>query len=290
VGSSPWSRGAICILLVACALAFPGRARAEKSEREVRARELFVLGKYAEALDIYAKLYAETAHPTYLRNVGRCYQNLGEAEKAIASFREYLRQAKGLSADERGVVEQYIREMQAIKEQRQEKRPETSPPAEPVAKTPPAARERPPASDSKTAPTAHAVVSRPGGEATPDHEPAARTRRTAALVVGAASVAALGAGAFFGLRAMSKQSDSDSLCPNNLCRGNGVALSQDAKTNARLADVAIGVGLVGAGIATYLFLSSGGGEGAAHASNGSRLHLAPQLGPSLAGLLAEVSW
>jgi hypothetical protein len=245
-------------------MALPARAHAEKSEREVQARELFVLGKYAESLEIYAKLYAETAHPTYLRNVGRCYQNLGEADKAIASFREYLRQAKGLSSDERGVVEQYIREMQALKEKRQE----TSPPPERVTKATP-----PPDSDAKA------------------KTPPERSRRTAALVVGAASVAALGVGAFFGVRAMSKQSDSDNLCPNNLCVGDGVALSQDAKSNARICDVAVGAGLIGAGIATYLFLSSSGsGEGAAHARTESKVRLTPQLGPTLAGLQAGVSW
>jgi serine/threonine-protein kinase len=276
------SRGLFCVVFLACVMALPARAHAEKSEREVQARELFVLGKYAESLEIYAKLYAETAHPTYLRNVGRCYQNLGEADKAIASFREYLRQAKGLSSDERGVVEQYIREMQALKEKRQE----TSPPPERVTKATP-----PPDSDAKAkTPPERSLVSHPGPESPPP-DSGARPRRTAALVVGAASVAALGVGAFFGVRAMSKQSDSDNLCPNNLCVGDGVALSQDAKSNARICDVAVGAGLIGAGIATYLFLSSSGsGEGAAHARTESKVRLTPQLGPTLAGLQAGVSW
>src|SRR6185369_18035162 len=98
------------------ALGTPARAPAQQQKsEEVRARELFVFGRYAEALAIYGKLYAETAHPTYLRNVGRCYQNLGEADKAIASFREYLRQATDTPPDQRAKIEGYIREMEELK-------------------------------------------------------------------------------------------------------------------------------------------------------------------------------
>src|SRR5437763_4667411 len=78
--------------------------QAAPSQRELDAREAFAAGRYEQALDLFAKLYAETLHPTYLRNIGRCEQNLGQPEKAIASFREYLRKARGLSADERSEV------------------------------------------------------------------------------------------------------------------------------------------------------------------------------------------
>jgi hypothetical protein len=54
-------------------------------------------------------------HPTYLRNIGRCQQNLGEPDKAIASFREYLRKAKDLSADQRAEIDGYIAEMEQLK-------------------------------------------------------------------------------------------------------------------------------------------------------------------------------
>lgn len=82
--------------------------------REMEAREAFAAGSYKHALDIYAKLYAERLHPTYLRNIGRCYQNLGEPERAISSFREYLRKAKDLTPEERTEVEGYITEMEDL--------------------------------------------------------------------------------------------------------------------------------------------------------------------------------
>ena len=54
-------------------------------------------------------------HPTYLRNIARCHQNLGDADKAISSFREYLRKARDLPPDQRAEIEGYIAEMEQMK-------------------------------------------------------------------------------------------------------------------------------------------------------------------------------
>ena len=94
--------------------------QAKKDPREMQAREAFAAGSYKEALDIYTKLYAERLHPTYLRNIGRCYQNLHESDRAISSFREYLRKAKDMPADERAEVEGYIKEMEDLQRQNAE--------------------------------------------------------------------------------------------------------------------------------------------------------------------------
>jgi tetratricopeptide (TPR) repeat protein len=102
------------------ALVAAGRVTAAADPREMKAREEFGAGRYDAALEIFAKLYAETLHPTYLRNVARCYQNLGQPERAITSFREYLRKAKHITADERAEVEDYIKEMEALKKQQDE--------------------------------------------------------------------------------------------------------------------------------------------------------------------------
>ena len=101
-------------------------AVAATDPREITAREYFVDGRYQEALDLFAKLYAETLHPNYLRNIGRCYQNLGEPDKAITNFRDYLRKAKNVTHDERTEVEGYISDMEKLKE-RQEKERESAP-------------------------------------------------------------------------------------------------------------------------------------------------------------------
>ena len=99
------------------------------SRREVEAREAFVTGRYQQALELFGKLYAETLHPTYLRNIGRCYQNLGEPDKAISTFRDYLRRAPALSVKERAEIDGYIAEMEALKRKREEEaRPPPPPP------------------------------------------------------------------------------------------------------------------------------------------------------------------
>src|SRR5512136_713445 len=109
------------------------KEKKEKDTREMQAREAFAAGNYQEALDIYTKLYAEKLHPTYLRNIGRCYQNLGQPERAISSFREYLRKAKDLPGDERAEVEGYIKEMEQMQKKSEEA---AAPPTTPI---PPAA-------------------------------------------------------------------------------------------------------------------------------------------------------
>jgi len=104
--------GATASLLATTATA---AAATDAEDQDLRARKLFAGGDYRQALDIYVSLYAETLHPTYLRNIARCQQNLGEADKAIASFREYLRKAKDLSAAQRQEIDGYIAEMEDLK-------------------------------------------------------------------------------------------------------------------------------------------------------------------------------
>lgn len=126
------------VALALAAVAHP--ATAEVDKREMKAREDFGAGRYQDALDIFVKLYAEKLHPNYLRNIGRCYQNLGDPDKAISSFHEYLRKAKSVSPDERAEVEGYIKEMEDLKKQREQ----AAAPPPPVQPLPPAITTTPP--------------------------------------------------------------------------------------------------------------------------------------------------
>jgi tetratricopeptide (TPR) repeat protein len=103
------------------ALLVAGQARGQEDDPEVTARTYFAAGKYQEALDIFAKLYAHTLHPTYLRNIGRCYQNMGRPDEAITAFREYLRKAGTLDPNQQAEIDRYIAEMEALKAQREAK-------------------------------------------------------------------------------------------------------------------------------------------------------------------------
>src|SRR5258708_2176226 len=88
---------------------------------EMKARESFAAGRYDEALQTFAKLYAETLHPVYLRNIGRCHQKMREPDKAVDAFQDYLAKTKSgkdkISPDERAEIEGYIKEMRAMGDQ-----------------------------------------------------------------------------------------------------------------------------------------------------------------------------
>jgi hypothetical protein len=88
---------------------------------EMKAREAFAAGRYDEALQTFAKLYAETLHPVYLRNIGRCHQKMRDPQKAIDAFKDYLAKSPKtgrdkVTAEERAEIEGYIKEMEALRD------------------------------------------------------------------------------------------------------------------------------------------------------------------------------
>src|SRR5215467_14096301 len=93
------------------------QAAAPDRQNEMKAREAFAAGRYDEALQLFAKLYAETLHPVYLRNIGRCHQKMREPQKAIDAFRDYLAKSKKLPADERKEIDGYIKEMESLRDE-----------------------------------------------------------------------------------------------------------------------------------------------------------------------------
>jgi tetratricopeptide repeat protein len=129
-------------------------ARADRAT-ELKAREAFASGRYDDALNLFAKLYAETLHPVYLRNIGRCYQNLGDPDKAISSFHEYLRKAKNLPDDERAEIDGYIGEMEDLERKRAREAEAPARPPPPIAQTlpeRPMVSQRPPPPPDEPAP------------------------------------------------------------------------------------------------------------------------------------------
>jgi tetratricopeptide (TPR) repeat protein len=105
----------VLILLAVVLLARALTATAHADSSEIEARKAYAAGHYKEAVDLYSNLYAATLHPTYLRNIGRCYQNLEEPQLAIKSYQEYLRKKANVTAAERREIEGFIAEMEALK-------------------------------------------------------------------------------------------------------------------------------------------------------------------------------
>jgi hypothetical protein len=81
---------------------------------------------------------------------------------------------------------------------------------------------------------------------------------TAAWLVGAAGIASLGVGTYFGARALAERSWSDASCTGGAC-ANAAALGeyQSARSDARASDVALGIGVVALAVGGFLLLTSG---------------------------------
>lgn len=123
--------GAVLGAVLVMVLALAGAAQAAPKE-EKKAIQSFAAGRYDEALEIYAKLYADTLNPVYLRNIGRCHQKLKQPEKAIESFQDYLQKGKNISADEKVEINGYIKDMEALRDE-QARQQQPAPPPTPVA-------------------------------------------------------------------------------------------------------------------------------------------------------------
>ena len=174
-------------------------------QRELKAREAFAAQRYQDALDLFAKLYAETLHPIYLRNIGRCYQNLGQPDQAISSFRDYLRKAKNPTADETNEIEGYIKEMEELKRQKASASGST-PPTDPSGSAPvtPLPSASPPPSSGTTA---SAVLTAP--QPPPEETPPLYARWWFWAIVGGVVLA--GVGVAFATGVFTKTEDAS--CP-----------------------------------------------------------------------------
>jgi hypothetical protein len=162
--------------------------------RELKAREEFAAGRYQEALDLFAKLYAERLHPVYLRNIGRCYQNLGDPDKAVISFRDYLRKHKTIQPDERAEIEGFIVEMEALKSRREAealREARTEPAASNIAPVPSAPQPSSAPEALVTTPLAH-----PSDESSPVYTRWWFWTVVGAVAVGSAAGIAAATGAF----------------------------------------------------------------------------------------------
>jgi hypothetical protein len=180
------------------------RAMGAPDPRELKAREDFAGGRYQEALDLFARLYAESLHPNYLRNIGRCYQNLGQPDRAINSFRDYLRKGKEISADEHQEIEGYIKEMEDLKRQREGTASAEDHPVNAAAPVVPL-----PASGSQPAPEVIVVTPAPAAAPAPAEETPVYERWWFWTLVGGAVAIGLGAAAVAGVFTKTQ----DATCP-----------------------------------------------------------------------------
>jgi hypothetical protein len=136
----------------------------------------------------------------------------------------------------------------------------------------------------EASPTPVATAEVPAAPLATDTQPASggrSTQKTWGLVVGGAGIVSLGIGSYFGVQALSGSSQAKQQCPDAACpSASALQQNDDAKSNARIADVgfAVGIGALVAGSLLYFLAPSTGG-----------LRVAPAVGQTN-GIVAEKAW
>ena len=99
-------------------------AHAQQADpRESQSRSECLAGRFQAGVDLLAQMFVETGDANYIYNQGRCYEQNGKFSEAILRFREFLRKAKNLSADDKTEVNGHINDCQAELDRRQPQPP-----------------------------------------------------------------------------------------------------------------------------------------------------------------------
>lgn len=101
------------------------------------------------------------------------------------------------------------------------------------------------------------------------------TRQVAALALGGAALATIGAGTALALSAKSRHDDSGHHCDDTGCDETGVALQSSAVTQGNVATALVAVGLMMAGAGAYLWFF-GGGSPSKPPAKGATLEIGPR--------------
>jgi hypothetical protein len=140
-----------------------------------------------------------------------------------------------------------------------------------------------PASAVLPSPSSESVVASPNSaSAAPSddtHSAGPSGLRTASYVTGALGIVGLGFGSYFGVRAISKNSDAEKSCPRgNKCDDQrGVDLTNQAKNAAVASNITMVIGAAFVVTGVVLYLSSG-------PERSARLEAHPMVGRDLAGI------
>ena len=113
----------------------------------------------------------------------------------------------------------------------------------------------PPASAEPPPPAAPAML--PPRAPMRDSEPQGTSQRTVGVIIGGVGIVGLGFGTYFGLSAISKNSDAKKLCDGAVCHDpKGESLTDDARKAATVSNVAFGIGLAALGTGIVLYLTA----------------------------------
>jgi hypothetical protein len=241
-----------------------GQAREEASEDgDKRARELFLKGDraYAEgdyetALSSFEAAYALSGRHALLYNMANAHERLGQYDQALDKLRRFLPHA---SSGQQGLLEKRMQALQMrIDDQAATKKAAPVPPS------------TPPEADSERAEKGNETAGSP---------PVSSPPYLGYALVGVGAVG-LGLGTYFGMQALDARSDAEDGCPDVGGARRCTTESQDAidrdRSNALMADVSIGLGVVAAAAGVWMILSHE--PPAREGGTGARVGAAPRVG------------
>lgn len=254
-------------------IAFCGTAAAQSVDDEgakahfQAGANYYQTGSYADALREFQAAYTLSPRPELFINVSLCYQQLGDFDSAIAYLNKYL-EAKP-TATNRVEIEMRVAELKKRKEQQAAV---TLPAPDAQSRTVQDHSQQ--GANDTTTQTAH-VIAAPA-ESDADDGGGIPTASLVSFIAGGVGVVVF---ATFGLMAMGEDSSlADGCGKDKSCTDDDVST---LKTDALLADIGLGVAVVGAGLGVLFWVLDDSGEKAPE-SNG--VAVTPVLSPSTAGL------
>jgi tetratricopeptide (TPR) repeat protein len=271
-------------VLVSCELVSAGLRAEPDAESKAQAKALYEratrfydVGKYGEAIADYQQAYLLTEDPVLLFDIGQSYRLWDRPDEAIRSYKNYLR--KRPDASNRADVERKIGDLQKLLEERRRgdghpaaaRQPEQAMPADGdgYLSSPPAPidQQANPQPEPPSGP-ATSLVAQPAPES-----PRKKTNWLAWGLIGGGGACLVVAG----LAAAAGQQDANKLRDASK---NGdtfdPTLEKNGKAANAIAYVGLAVGVVSAGVGSYLLWRG-------HSSKGPTTSLAPVVTPTYAG-------
>ncbi len=99
------------VFLIACGVANADDKATRIAQKHFeKAQKLYNVGKFQQALDEYEAAYDAKPLGDFLFNIAQCYRNLEDYDRAIFSFKKYLKEKP--DADDRDQVEKFISELE----------------------------------------------------------------------------------------------------------------------------------------------------------------------------------
>jgi hypothetical protein len=232
-----------------------------QESRAAQARKHCLTGNVEAGVALLADLFVENKDPNLIYNQARCYEQNGRAAEAILRFREYLRVAKKLTADEKAEVDRHIADCRAM--QAEGKAAAEPPPGQP-SEPPPPPQPRP--AEIVTAPASPRPASGSG-------------MRLAGFITGGAGVAALVTGGIFSYLVSSAKQEAEDNASNKIY---DPALQSRGKSYETAQWVCYGIGgaLVATGVVLYAL-------GARKRSQASSVAVIPSVAPGQGGVLVR---